>query len=285
MAMILKTKTKIALARTAYRALRTLGLAAKPGCPIQVRREGVLWSLDLGEGIDFAIYLFGVFERATWKTLRRLIKPGDTVLDIGANIGAHTLHMAKAVGPTGRVFAFEATNFAFDKLARNLALNPELQDRVIATQVFLVDDIKRERQSQIYSSWPLESSADAHPKHRGQRQSTSGACVDTLDNLITHHSIDHVDLIKIDVDGHEYPVLKGGRRLLRMHSPALVMEVSPYVHSEENNSFASLIDLLKECRYSLRNGTKPLVLDAEYLSRLVPDGSGINVVATGPLSR
>jgi hypothetical protein len=63
------------------------------------------------------------------------------------------------------------------------------------------------------------------------------------------------------------------------------MEISPYVHAEENNSFASLIDLLKECHYSLRNATKPLVLDAEYLSRLVPDGSGINVVATGPVSR
>jgi FkbM family methyltransferase len=281
MTMIIKTKTKIGLARTAFRALRAVGLAGEPGCPVQVRREGVLWSLDLGEGIDFAIYLLGVFERATWKSLRQLIKPGDTVLDIGANIGAHTLHLARAVGPTGRVFAFEATNYAFEKLTKNLSLNPELQNRVVAAQVLLVDDVGREKQSQIYSSWPLEGDAEVHPKHRGKLQSTSDAYLDTLDNLIARYSISRVDVIKIDVDGHEYPVLKGGKILLKTQSPTLVMEISPYVHSEENNSFADLIDLLKECRYSLRDTKRPLLLDSSDLSRMVPDGSGINVIATG----
>ena len=283
--MILKTKTKIALARTAFHTLRAVGFAGKSGGSVQVRREGVLWSLDLEEGIDFAIYLLGVFERATWKSLRKLIKPGDTVLDIGANIGAHTLHLAKAVGPTGRVFAFEATNYAFEKLTKNLSLNPELQDRVVAAQVLLVDDIGREKQSQIYSSWPLAATGEVHPKHRGKLQSTSGAYMDTLDNVIARYSINHVDLIKIDVDGHEYPVLKGGQTLLKAHSPTLVMEISPYVHSEENNSFADLIDLLKECRYSLRDEKRPLMLDSSYLSRMVPDGSGINVIATPEASQ
>jgi FkbM family methyltransferase len=281
--MIITTKTKIALARALYRSLRAAGVAAKPGDLVQVRREGIVWSLDLGEGIDFAIYLLGAFERSTLKTMRRLIQPAYTVFDVGANVGAHTLHLAKAVGPTGKVFAFEATNFAFEKLTKNIVLNPELKGRVFAAQVLLADSLSGEHESQIYSSWPLEPSTNSHhPKHLGELQSTSGAHVETLDNFVESHCIDRVDLIKIDVDGHEYPVLKGAQKTLKTFSPTLVMELSPYVHSEQGNSFADLIDLLKECGHSISSGRKTLLLDANYLSKAIPDGSSINVVASNP---
>jgi FkbM family methyltransferase len=284
--MIIKTKTKIAGALAIYRVLRMFGLAAKAGTPVQVRRSGVLWSLDLGEGIDFSIYLLGAFERSTLKALRRLVKPGYTVFDIGANIGAHTLHLANAVGAKGCVFAFEPTNFAFDKLTRNLALNPDLGRLVTANQVFLVDDLGTQRQPEIYSSWPLEGGAGRHPKHLGRRESTSKASVDTLDSFVARHEIKRVDLIKIDVDGHEYPVLKGGRELLKRFAPILVMELSPYVHSEEGNDFRALIELLAGCGYSFKelDTQKPLALDSTYLNRKIPDGAGINVIGTASVT-
>jgi FkbM family methyltransferase len=186
--------------------------------------------------------------------LRELVKPGDTALDIGANIGAHTLHLARCAGPNGGVFAFEPTNFAFGKLKRNLALNPELERRVTATQVFLVDEMGREQQREIYAGWPLEPGGEElHSKHLGRLESTSQAHTDTLDGFAARNNIDRIDLIKIDVDGHECPVLKGGRVLLKKFSPCLVMELSPYVHSEEGNSFEELIALLRDCDYSLRD--------------------------------
>lgn len=282
--MIVTTKMKIAGARGMYRVLRMVGMAAKPGEPVQTRRSGLLWELDLGEGIDFSIYLLGAFERSTVQALSKLVKPGDTVLDIGANIGAHTLHLAKSVGPEGRVFAFEPTNYAFGKLTRNLALNPELKKRVTTAQLLLVDAVGRPKQAEIYSSWPLENGQGRHPKHLGQLQSTSNAGVDTLDNYAQTHGIDKVDLIKIDVDGHEYPVLQGARELLTRHAPTLVMELSPYVHSEEGSSFADLIGLLKSVGYSLKDldSGKPLPLEAAHLSKIVPDGAGINVVLKRP---
>ena len=86
--MILNTRTKLAIARALNRTLlcgRSLvGLDTKA----QVRRHGIVWDLDLEEGIDLSIYLFGCFEPMTSRALQRLVKP---VLDIGANIGAHTL--------------------------------------------------------------------------------------------------------------------------------------------------------------------------------------------------
>ena len=93
------------------------------------RRGGIVWELDLREGIDFAIYLQGGFEPAALREYRRVVKPGSVALDIGANIGSHTLPLAQIVGPSGRVYSFEPTDYAFEKQLRNLSLNRDLSKR------------------------------------------------------------------------------------------------------------------------------------------------------------
>jgi FkbM family methyltransferase len=277
---MLTTKTKIALAGLAYRTIaQGRGLLGKSK-QVEVRRGGVRWCLDLEEGIDFSIYLLGAFERSTVATLRALVKAGDVVLDIGANIGAHTLGLAKNVGAAGKVYAFEPADFAFQKLLRNLALNPELEKRTRALQVMLGSGSEKPPAG-VYASWPLEKVDSVHPKHRGRFVSTVGAVVDTLDGFVAREKVSRINLIKMDVDGHELPVLQGGRIVLREHRPVIVMEMSPYVHAEEQNSFAAMIALLKEFRYKIEDARnrKTLPLDAAALERLIPDGAGINVVA------
>jgi FkbM family methyltransferase len=279
--MILKTKDKIALAGLAYRIL-ALGrtLVGKNDSAV-VRRDGFRWDLDLREGIDFAIYLLGAFEKSTVVTLQRLIEPGDVVMDIGANIGAHTLGLARSTGPTGSVFAIEPTDFAFAKLRRNIALNQEMEAWIHAHQILLVEDSGSPRQPEIYASWPLKSDGPVHPKHRGRLARTLHAGVATLDEFVEGSGIDRLNLIKIDVDGHEYPVLKGGTRTLARFRPVLVMEMSPYIHAEENYSFEELVSLMQDASYSLRDADtwKPVPLDAALLRKLIPDGSSINVIA------
>ncbi len=277
---MLTTKTKIALAGLAYRTIgKGRGLLGK-GKQVEVRRGGVRWRLDLEEGIDFSIYLLGAFERSTVATLRELVKAGDVVLDIGANIGAHTLGLAKNVGAAGKVYAFEPADFAFQKLLRNLALNPELEKRTKASQVMLGSGAEKPPTG-VYASWPLEKVDSVHPKHRGRFVSTEGAVVDTLDGFVAREKVSRINLIKMDVDGDELPVLQGGRGVLREQRPVIVMEMSPYVHAEEQNSFAAVIELLKEFRYKIEDARnrKTLPLDAAALERLIPDGAGINVVA------
>jgi len=277
---MLTTKTKIALAGLAYRTIaKSRGLLGKSK-QVEVRRGGVRWRLDLEEGIDFSIYLLGAFERSTVATLRELVKAGDVVLDIGANIGAHTLGLAKNVGAAGKVYAFEPADFAFQKLLRNLALNPELERRTKASQVMLGSGAEKPPNG-VYASWPLEKVDSVHPKHRGRFVSTEGAVVDTLDGFVAREKVSRINLIKMDVDGHELPVLQGGRSVLREQRPVIVMEMSPYVHAEEQNSFAAVIELLKEFRYKIEDARnrRTLPLDAAALERLIPDGAGINVVA------
>ena len=95
---MLTTRTKIALARLIQRPLMMARRMFGQGHETIVRRRGVRWQLDLREGIDLSIYLLRAFEPSTLKAFERLVKPGMTVLDIGANIGAHTLHLARLVG-------------------------------------------------------------------------------------------------------------------------------------------------------------------------------------------
>lgn len=278
---MLTTKTKVSLARVAYRFISGGRRVLGKGDSMIVERHGIRYHLDLNEGIDFSIYLLGAFERGTQKTLQKLVKPGDTVFDIGANIGAHTLSLAQCVGFSGKVYAFEPADFAFEKLRRNLALNPDFQARTFPQQLLLAAKPTEQPEQEIYASWPLQNDGSVHPKHRGRLVSAQHAAVDTLDAFVARQAISRLDLIKIDVDGHELPVLRGAVEALRRFRPILVMEMSPYVHAELHHNFAEFVGLLKTAGYFLRNAEngQPMPLDAAQLERLIPDGASINVVA------
>lgn len=275
-------KLKVLLASIAYEGVSRARRLAGKSDQAEVTRRGIRWSLDLPEGIDFSIFLVGAFEWSTALTLDKLVKAGDTVFDIGANIGAHTLPIARKVGAGGRVFAFEPTAFAFGKLKKNLSLNPDLQARVEACQTMLTDDPGAAVREEIYSSWPLRAGEGHHPKHQGQLTATSGASTDTIDSFVERNRIARLDLIKIDVDGDEYPVLHGGIETLRRLRPTILLELAPWVHEEQGNSFAAMIDLLNELGYTLEKvGSKrKLPLSASELDRMIPDGGSINAVAT-----
>jgi FkbM family methyltransferase len=278
---MLTTKQKVWLAARAYKAVSIGRAALGKGNNATVRRGGLRWQLDLSEGIDFAIYLLGAFERSTVITLQKLVKPGDIVFDIGANIGAHTLGLAKSVGTAGRVYAFEPADFAFAKLKANLALNPELDARTSPQQILLSASAAEPPETEIYASWPLESKDSLHPKHRGMLVTTKGATVDTIDRFVERERIERLNLIKIDVDGHELPVLQGGLNTLKKFHPLMVMELSPYVHREHHHDFARFVALLREADYSLQDAANwhPLPLDAAKLEALIPDGASINAIA------
>ena len=228
----MKTKHKIALATIAYRTIGTFRKIAGAGDEVTVTRRGIRYHLDLSEGIDLAIYLQGQFEPDTALACSRYIKPGETVLDIGANIGAHTLSLAKLLGETGRVLAFEPTNYAFAKLTRNLALNPDLARRIETFQCFLGPSHEAELPKAIYASWPLKGGAQLHAEHLGQPMTTEGAQVRSLDTLLSECGISRVDFVKLDVDGHEAGVLAGAQKMLQRDRPTILMEFAPYLLAE-----------------------------------------------------
>ncbi len=279
--MLLKTKTKVSLAKGLSEVIaRGRGLVGLDS-HTEVVRGGLRWQLDLSEGIDLAIYLFGVFERETLSAIRRRLNPGCVVFDIGANVGALTLQMARLVGPAGRVVAFEPTQYAFHKLQRNVELNGDLKERVILEQVMLGESMHAVVPKHIYSSWPLTDDVHLHGKHGGRLMPTVGARATSVDEYRRQSRVRHVDLVKIDVDGSECTVLRGARATLRECRPVIVMEFAPYVLEEAGSTVGELCEILSEVSYQLYDiGTgKALPLRARDMKAMVPDGCGINVIA------
>ncbi len=278
---MLTTRTKIALAAAVQRTLTALPGLNWRGRRIEATRSGIRWSLDLGEGIDFAIWLLGAFEKRTVAAYSRLVQPGMTVIDIGANIGAHTLPLAKLVGPTGRVIAVEPTIWAVERLRANLDLNPPLRAIVDVRQVMLVGGGGQAVPDEIYASWPLHGRA-VHPKLRALPKSTLGAQAMTLDELGEIAGIKKVDFIKLDVDGYEGHVLRGARAMLKRDRPIIVLELSPYILAERGNGFEDLIGILRDCDYRLDDlrTRRPLPSDTAALAAMIPDAGSINVIAS-----
>lgn len=247
---------------------------------VRARRCGIEWNLDLREGIDLTIFVLGAFERDTLRALRSLVKEGATVLDIGANIGAHTLHLARLVGEKGRVIAFEPTGYALAKLRANLRANPDLESRVEVHQAFLVAKAGAGVASSVASSWPVDGTAPDDAQMGSRAMDLSGALAMTLDSAIAAAGDPDVQLIKMDVDGHELEVLEGSRSLLQRRRPIIVMELAPYVfHPPEK--FDEMVNTLTRSNYTFRllDSLKELPKDPAMLRALIPRGGSINVVA------
>lgn len=251
-----------------------------------VRRGGLRWVLDLQEVVDFSIWLVGAFEAGTVRAYRRLLRPGQTVLDIGANVGAHTLHFAQTVGPAGKVYAFEPTDYAFAKLNANAAANPELSSRISARQVMLAE-ADADAVKPLYSSWPLDDTPDVNTMHGGRLMSADNARATSLDAFLDAAGVDHVDFIKIDVDGFECGVLRGAQRTLARMRPVIVMELSPHQLDEMSSSIDDLVAVLQAAGYALEElaSGKPLPMSGSGLNAIIPYGASLNAIARASPAR
>ena len=274
----LSTKQKIAIATCASRVVRSgrriFGKASSGG----FTRHGIRWELDLREGIDFAIWLFGHFEPDAYAAYRKRLKPDDVVLDIGANIGAHALPLAQCVAPGGKVLAFEPTVYAFKKLQRHRELNPELGKVLHAQQILLMDSPTAAVPATIASAWPLEETDGLHPDHFGRPESTAGARAAMLDEIVRDEP--RIDFIKLDVDGHELAVLRGARATLARCKPPILIELCPQVCVEHHHTFAELVGELTGAGYRFeRFDGRALPNDPDALERLIPPKGGLNAMA------
>ena len=278
---MLSTSHKIRVARLISAFLlfarRTLGLPST----VTVRRGGINWHLDLSEGVDLSIYVLGGFEVRTLRRYRELVKEGDIVLDIGANVGAHTLPLAKLVGTSGKVFAFEPTAYAFKKLTRNIELNEDLSSRIVARQMLLVGSEMAAIPNAIYSSWPLNAADELHEDHHGRLMETTGASASTLDALLKSAGIKRIDFIKIDVDGNELSVLRGARSTCKTFVPRLMIELAPYVHADRPEEFDDLIREITDLGYDLEDVATGRVFppEAAELRKIIPEAGSLNVLA------
>ncbi len=218
--------------------------ARRPDRVVTATIDGITYELHLNELIDSSIYYTGAFEPHITAAIQRLVHPGDVVLDIGANIGCHALRMAKLAGPSGRVVAFEPMPWARQKLERNIPLNGFANVDVVARA--LSDKTQREH-VHFRSSWLVgptgRSSED--PKSAGEHVVEFAR----LDDVLAEKGITRVDFIKLDVDGFEFKVLRGARRLLEEQHPSILMELGAYTLEAAGDDIREMTHYLVELGY------------------------------------
>ena len=231
--------------------------------------EGMTFELDLGELIDVGVFL-QQYERDVVGVIERLARPGWTVLDIGANIGAHALRFSRMVGAGGRVFAFEPMEFAFAKLARNVSLNDAGNTRTF--RIALSDRNLPGQRVAFRSSWATSGE---------RRAESSVADFQTLDDWCAANAVTDVHLIKLDVDGHELQVVRGGLQTIERCRPVLLIEAGAWhFASRDRNPW----QLLASRGYRFWETGTLAETDLEAVRRRLPDrddemGFSVNLVA------
>ena len=239
----MRTKYKILIAKTLSKFIRFI-ISEKQ----TVIRNKIKWNLDLNEGIDLSIYLFGNSEKKI-NNLRKIFKKKNqslTFLDIGANIGSVSLIIA-SMFDNSKVFAIEPTSYAFNKLTKNIKLNQQLIKRVHARQLFLTNNKKP---SSVWSSWNFSEIDKKHNKHFGTLKKVKKNSYLKLDEFIDNEHLTKIDFIKLDVDGYELDVLKSGEKFLKKNNPVIFMEIAPYLYPEFGYNCHDLINFLEQMRYN-----------------------------------
>jgi FkbM family methyltransferase len=188
------------------------------------------WTVKLRDGIRIrcyphspissAVIYFGLADHPEMRFLLDYLRPGDTFVDVGANVGVYSL-LACAV-PGVEVLAFEPSAATFDKARENVRLNG-LEDRVK-----LVREAVGSAESQALLTVGLDA-MNALVEGGSPDSEVEAVPVTTLDSRVP----DGVALVKIDVEGWETEVLSGASGLLTRQRPALIVEVNDVDGLEE----------------------------------------------------
>lgn len=206
---------------------------------------------------------FGLFDVVT-----RLVRPGDEIWDVGANVGMFALAAAHKTGSGGHVLAIEADPFLATLLQRT-AMFPANADLKLDVFCGAVSDQKAISKFLVAKRGRASSSL-AQVGHRSQAGGTRYASyVPTvmLDDFLDHFS--PPDLLKIDVEGAELLVLGGAKKILKEKRPVIFIEVG-----DEQSAPATA--LLRESDYALFDGDepgKPEVETCVFNTIAIPKGS------------
>jgi FkbM family methyltransferase len=169
------------------------------------------------------------------KFLRRLLKRGQRVIDIGANYGVYTLSMAKAVGPTGRVWAFEPASSTASRLAEGITVNN-------FAHVTLERSALSSSSGTARLSLNQDSELNSLVRGNSPANATETVPLATLDQLIESAGWQDIEFVKMDAEGEEANILRGGKRFFSEMSPLVQYEVKAdtHLHMDLVQAFAAL---------------------------------------------
>ena len=189
--------------------------------------------LTYGEWSEAEIWLFG-----------QILRPGDVVIEAGANIGSHTVFMSRAVGETGSVWAFEVARHTHQLLCANLALNECFNAH--ALQKAVGRGVQVTRFPKLDPRATLNFGA-ASMRNIGQytndgTEQVEMICLDSL-------GLSRVDFIKADIEGFELEMLKGSCSILATQRPIIYLEID-FANDRPTGNRDELVEFLEASGYA-----------------------------------
>lgn len=190
------------------------------------------------ETIGRSLLHMGIYDLALSECLWRLTDPGMKVLDIGANIGYFSLLLSAKVGERGQVFSFEPHPQIFLNLKHNISK---------ASNCSLHQFALSDKNGQTILFVPVDFNKNEGTASLEQHENSKQIIIETktMDQVFTHQKI---DLIKIDVEGHELSVFEGGRNVLS--------QVNIILFEDFKGSQSPAIDYLKKMNFKVKRLVK-----------------------------
>lgn len=188
----------------------------------------------------------GAFEQRECVLVQRLLREGMTVIDIGAHHGFYSLLASRAVGPSGRVIAFEPSPRERRRLLRHLALN-----HCTNVEVEPVALAASDREEILYVVHGADTGCNSL-RFPVVEDLVKETVVETrnLDRYLDERNIKHVHLIKMDAEGAELEILKGARRtLMRLPRPIILAEVSDMRTAAWGCAAKAILEYLRVLNY------------------------------------
>lgn len=193
------------------------------------------------------------YEAENYTFLQKQVKPGMDILDIGAHLGLFSATCAQLTGGQGKIICFEPTPGTFAILKETLRLNncknvTPLQAAVSNT----------EGTATFYVSETAGCNSNSLVKNKSEKEASGyDVRLVTIDGIVSEYSL-KPSLIKIDAEGAELDVLKGGTRTFTTHKPVLILGLHPAFIKQKDDSLEAIWDLLENQRYEVKLEGKKL---------------------------
>ena len=205
-------------------------------------------NIDTSSFLEWFLFFKRDYESDVIKLIKKILKPGSIAIDVGANIGIHTLVMSNKIGRNGKVLAVEPQPEILERLKSNISLNniKNIQVLPIALsskpgKVILYthsDKYNNKAQSSFYKN---------HAENNLTRKIR--VSVKTIDQIINDEKLKKVDFIKIDTEGNDFNVLKGAEKTICNHKPFIVFEYEKKCWNLSDSKLESAFQFLKGLNY------------------------------------
>eukprot|EP01037_Dinobryon_pediforme_P013983 gene13983-14100_t len=233
----------------------------------KLMKNGIVWLTDepiaiytaADNYIENAILCTGTYEDKINKLIRISLKYGGNALDIGGNIGLQSIRMAQATGLSGKILAFEPLNYLQQKFRKNLALNGVTNVQLLPYALSNHETITDYKVNT--SSWNQGTFSLRQNEQTGEIQQVTVKVADELPEI---QELTSINLIKIDVEGFEFNVIRGLSQTIRKHLPRIIFEYDANYWLANNQNIGECYDFLKSLGYQISD----LIRSRELLANI-----------------